>query len=119
MLHHVRPDLASCAEQATRVELSAPGRLLVRLPASYNFFRDLCQRSAGEFERAWLETTGQRATIEFALEPEAAGTAAERPARKSRAEVNQEKIDHPLVQRAIEKFGARAVRVDAPPESRT
>ncbi len=59
---------------------------------------------------------GGSVKVEFALDAESAEPAAERPARKSRSELFQEKVEHPLVQRTVERFNARPVRVDPPSE---
>ena len=106
------------ARRFDRVASSAPNRLVVGFRQEYTFSKSICEtpEQKGRLERALGEVTGQRIQLEFevvAREPaggETPAAARSNPGRDRRAQVAQ----HPMVQRAIELFGAFPERVDNP-----
>jgi len=97
---------------------SAPNRLAIFFPSAYTFSKSFCERPEhlGRLERALAEVTGESVRIEFGLlapEPaDEAKTAAAPRRTASPSERLSEKVEHPLVRRAIELFAARPVRLE-------
>lgn len=101
------------------VVLAAANRLVIRFKSGYAVCKSACERpeQVARFEQALAEVTGQRVRVEFALaadEP-AAQTPAAAPARVvSPHQRLLEAMQHPLVHRAGELFGAQPIRIDEP-----
>ena len=110
-------------DQARHFDLGGiprPNRLVIRFKSGYAVCKSACERpeQVARFEQALAEVTGQRIRVEFALaadepgqrEPSAAPARAVSPHQRL-----LEAVQHPLVHRAGELFGAQPVRVDDPP----
>jgi DNA polymerase III subunit gamma/tau len=109
---------ADQARQFDSVELAAANRLVIRFKSGYAVCKSACERpeQVARFEQALAEVTGQRVRVEFSLaadEPGEQTSAA--PARVvSPHQRLLEVMQHPLVHRAGELFGAQPIRVDDP-----
>jgi DNA polymerase-3 subunit gamma/tau len=97
---------------------SAPNRLAISFPPAYTFSKSFCERPEhlGRLERALAEVTGESVRIEFGLLDPApadeAKTAAAPRRTTSPSERLSEKVENPIVRRAIELFAARPVRLE-------
>jgi DNA polymerase-3 subunit gamma/tau len=102
------------ARQCEGVRLSAPNRLIVSFTNAMT--RSMCQRpeQVAKFERALAEVAGQTVRVEFEViegQPSAQAPAvAPRPV--SSHQRLMEAAKHPMIQRAVELFGAHPVRVE-------
>jgi DNA polymerase-3 subunit gamma/tau len=107
------------ARQFDSIAFLAPNRLVIRFKPVYDFVRSSCERpeQTARFEKALREVTGQSLRVEFAVtadepdEPSPAAAARAVPPHQRRLEMMQ----HPLVHRAVELFGAQVVDVVDPP----
>jgi DNA polymerase-3 subunit gamma/tau len=112
--------LADHARTAECRATSAPNRLAVFFPPAYTFSKSFCERPEhlGRLERLAAEVAGQSVRIEFGLLDPAptdeARTAAGPRRMTSPGERLSEKVENPLVRRAIELFAARPVRLEEP-----
>jgi DNA polymerase-3 subunit gamma/tau len=109
------------ARQFDSVAVPAPNRLVIRFKPGYALFKTACERpeQANRFEQALREVTGQPIRVEFALTAEAPGQSELSAPTARVASPHQRLLDvveHPLVQRAAELFGAQPIRVDDPPD---
>jgi len=108
------------AKQFDRVALASPDRLVVTFKPRYALAKSSCERPEhlGRFEEAVAEVTGQRVRVEFTLDEtsEEGDAAPSAPARRAPPQERlREVVDHPMVRRAAELFGAQPTRVDDPP----
>jgi DNA polymerase-3 subunit gamma/tau len=110
--------LADHARVASVAATSAPNRLAVCFPATYNFSKVFCERpeNVRRLEQALAEVAGGAIRLEFSLSesvaaPEVREVGAPRRQVPS-SERLQEKTDHPLVRKAMELFAARPVRLE-------
>jgi DNA polymerase III subunit gamma/tau len=108
---------ADQARQFDSVEVATPDRLVIRFRSGYAVCKSACERpeQVARFEQALAEVCGRRVRVEFALAAEEPRDAVATPGRA--ASPHQRLLDvvqHPLVQRAGELFGAQPVRVDDP-----
>jgi DNA polymerase-3 subunit gamma/tau len=111
--------VAEQAKQFSRVELSAPNRLLVFFSPKYALARSACQRpdQATRFAQALGDVTGGPVRVEFLLtedepsggEPAAAPQRAVSPHQRL-LEVGR----HPMIRRAGELFGAQPINLEEP-----
>jgi DNA polymerase-3 subunit gamma/tau len=110
--------LADHARVATVTATSAPNRLAVCFPATYNFSKAFCERPENlmRLEKALSEAAGGTIRLEFSVSESAAAPEAKEPVavrrQVSSGERLQEKSDHPMVRKAMELFAARPVRVE-------
>ena len=115
---------ADYARQFQRVVLASPQHLVVSLKPGYAVAKTICERpdQAERFAKALADVTGQRIRVEFAVateaapEPTTAAAPASQPARARPAgpaapsrERIMEVMEHPMVRRAAELFGAQPV----------
>jgi DNA polymerase-3 subunit gamma/tau len=108
------------AKQFDHVALASPDRLVVTFKPRDNLAKTSCERPEhlGRFEEAVAEVTGQRVRVEFTLDESAEGVGVSPSAPARRSPLQQrllEVVDHPMVRRAAELFGAQPTRVDDPP----
>ncbi len=113
MLQDTAAEFARCA---SRVELSALGKLVVTFPAQYSYNRTMCQRPEkhARLEQVVSELVGGPVKVEFELAANDPVLADKPPPARPKdrlAEVGE----HPLVRKAIEVFGARPTRLEEPP----
>ncbi len=108
---------AEYAKQFDRIAISAPNRLVVSFRTRYTLAKTYCAQNSGRFEEALRQITGQPIRVEFSLLEEGpVAVQTPEPVRVANphqrlAEISQ----HPMIQRAVELFGAQPVRVDEPP----
>lgn len=113
-------DLTSAnALMAERVAISAPNVLVLSFPSKYTSCMSFCERpeQASRLQQAFFEATGQSVRLRFELlgnGPEAAATPANSKAEVNPREKLLERVQHPLVQQAMELFGAQPVRLIEP-----
>ncbi len=109
---------AEQARQFDRVAISAPNRLVIYFPPAYTLAKSVCERPdhAAKFEKALAEVTGQTVRIEFAVAEDAPPCeVAPQPKRAVSPQQRQrEAAERPIVQRAIELFGAQLGPVQPP-----
>jgi DNA polymerase-3 subunit gamma/tau len=102
------------ARRFHRVEVPAPGRLLVSFKPAYALAKSTCQRpeQVKRFEQALAEVTGAHVAVEFIMLEESAAEAA--PAKRVVPPHQRlvEAAKNPLVRRAGELFGAQPLRVE-------
>ncbi len=109
---------ADSLRHSERIAISAPNRLAVAFPARYTSCKTFSERAeqVTKLERALETVCGQEVRVEFTL-LDGGGPADGPPAKaklpSARDRVN-EKLEHPLVRRAIELFNAQPVRVEGP-----
>lgn len=109
---------ASNLESAESVAISVPNHLVVKFPSHYTFQKDACERPERrtKLEEELYRTTGNRVRVTFELLPEISQPkvveqdSGVKTSRQRRREAEQ----HPMVQQAMETFGAEVVRVDHP-----
>jgi DNA polymerase-3 subunit gamma/tau len=109
---------ASNLESAESVAISVPNHLVVKFPSHYTFQKDACERPERrtKLEEELYRTTGNRVRVTFELLPEISQPkvveqdSGVKTIRQRRREAEQ----HPMVQQAMETFGAEVVRVDHP-----
>ncbi len=109
---------ASALQFVDSVAISMPNHLVVKFPSHYTFQKDACERPErrAKLEDEFFRTTGNRFRITFELLPQSSPTRVEeqdhgvKTTRQRRREAEQ----HPMVQQAMETFGAEVVRVDQP-----
>jgi DNA polymerase-3 subunit gamma/tau len=105
------------ARHFARVAIRAPNHLVVCFAKEYTFSKSLCDTPAqrGKIEQALAQATGQRIRLEFEVADEDSGQS-EAPAERARSVVQRraEAVQHPMVRRAMELFGAFPERVDEP-----
>ncbi len=104
------------ARHFDRVATAAPNRLVVAFRQEYTFSKSICEapEQKAKLERALAEVTGQRLQLEFevaAREP-AGGDSSAVPRSNAGGQRRARAAQHPMVQRAIELFGAFPERVD-------
>lgn len=105
------------AKQFQRVAISAPNRLEIHLRPAYTLAKTLCERpdQLGKIEQALADVTGSPIRVAFVVSDDQPAAAPPAPVRTvSPHQRLLEASQHPLIQRAGELFGARAVRVDEP-----
>lgn len=105
------------AKQFQRVAISAPNRLEIHLRPAYTLAKTLCERpdQLGKIEQALADVTGSPIRVAFVVSDDQPAAAPTAPVRTvSPHQRLLEASQHPLIQRAGELFGARAVRVDEP-----
>jgi hypothetical protein len=103
------------------VAIPAPNRLVIRFKREYAVCKSACERpeQVARFEQALAEVTGQRVRVEFALaaeEPDPSATPATLARAISPHQRMLEMMQHPLIQRATELFGAEVKDVIPPQE---
>jgi hypothetical protein len=105
--------MAACCD---RIAIPAPNSLVVHFPEKYTSFKTTCERpeNLGRLEQALQRVSGCRVKLEFAVSGSAAEAAPPSVPQRSRGSASRlaEKSQHPLVQRAVELFGAEPVWVD-------
>ena len=107
---------ANHLQSAESVAISAPNHLVVKFPSHYTFQKDACERPERrtKLEEELYRTTGNRFRVTFELlsektQPEVGQQdSGVKTIRQKRREAEQ----HPMVQQAMETFGAEVVRVD-------
>jgi hypothetical protein len=103
--------LASLFSQVRPTAVEPPHRVVIALPHRYNYIAEECENHEvrTKVESALAAALGRVARFRFdrSAEPEAA-----EPARPSPATNMQELAADPLVQRLVELFEARKVRVE-------
>lgn len=109
---------AEYAKEFNRVTMAGPNHLVVDFRAGYAVAKAYCQRpdQTARFEEALAGLTGQKIRVEFTVKDEsiqgAAHAAPQRPV--SPQQRMREVMEHPLIRRAGELFGAQPLRVDEP-----
>jgi DNA polymerase III subunit gamma/tau len=106
--------IADSARNAT-LAVRGTNQVVATFPSSYNFLKEQCERNARVLESALSETLSRTIRLQFALAENGPPPAASPP---SRAEQGRKQtaaaMEHPLVKRASELFGARVVWVEEP-----
>jgi len=109
---------ASTLQSAETVAISVPNHLVVKFPSRYTFQKDACERPErrAKLEDELYRTTGSRFRVTFELLPETAQpqTVEQASGVKTTRQRRREAEKHPMVQQAMETFGAEVVRVDHP-----
>jgi hypothetical protein len=109
---------AEYAKEFDRVTLAGPNHLVVNFRPGYAVAKAFCQRpdQTARFENALWELTGQKIRVEFGVKEENIQGAADGPPQRpvSPQQRMREVLEHPLVRRAGELFGAQPLRVDEP-----
>jgi len=108
------------ARQFDRVECETSDRLVVTFKRRYALAKSACERpdQLSKFEKALRGVTGNAVRVEFRVEEngeETDGPASARARRRSPHQRMLEVIENPMVQRAVELFGAQPTRVEDPP----
>ena len=109
---------ASTLQSAETVAISVPNHLVVKFPSHYTFQKDACERPERrtKLEEELYRTTGSRFRVTFELLPETSQpqTVEQATGVKTTRQRRREAEQHPMVQQAMETFGAEVVRVDHP-----
>ena len=109
---------ASTLQSAESVAISVPNHLVVKFPSHYTFQKDACERPERrtKLEDELYRTTGSRFRVTFELLPETVQPQAVEQVSgvKTTRQRRREAEQHPMVQQAMETFGAEVVRVDHP-----
>ena len=109
---------ASTLQSAQTVAISVPNHLVVKFPSHYTFQKDACERPERrtKLEDELYRTTGSRFRVTFELLPETVQPQAVEQVSgvKTTRQRRREAEQHPMVQQAMETFGAEVVRVDHP-----
>jgi DNA polymerase-3 subunit gamma/tau len=109
---------AEHAKHFCRVTVPGPNHLVVTFQAGYTLSKSVCERPEQRirFEQSLLELTGQPVRLEFDVVEEAASPGD--AAGPSRGILPQQRtaqaVQHPMVRRASELFGAHPMRIDLP-----
>lgn len=106
---------ADAASHFVNAANSAPNRLVVTFPASYNSSKSFCERPErlSEIEQIVSKLAGTKLKLEFSIRADQAHAAPARPsvsARQREREISQ----RPYVQRAADLFSAEITGVSAP-----
>ena len=109
---------ASTLQSAQTVAISVPNHLVVKFPSHYTFQKDACERPERrtKLEDELYRTTGSRFRVTFELLPATVQPQAVEQVSgvKTTRQRRREAEQHPMVQQAMETFGAEVVRVDHP-----
>ena len=112
--------LAAHLKYVSRVAISVPNRLALVFPAEYTFQKSACEQpnNLTKLQQLASEFAGHAVGIECQIDPNASPAGGEDQPRKivSPAQRLTEVAEHPLVQRAVELFGAEPTRVNEPPK---
>ena len=107
---------SSTLQSADAVAISEPNHLVVKFPSHYTFQKDACERPERrtKLEEELFRTTGHRFRVTFELLPETSQnpTVEQETGVKTIRQRRWEAEQHPMVQQAMETFGAEVVRVD-------
>ncbi|MEQ8788524.1 MAG: DNA polymerase III subunit gamma/tau [Pirellulaceae bacterium] len=111
---------ADYASTATRVAISAPNRLVVSFPASYNYQKESCERveRRQRLEEALEAVTGKTVRLDFELLPQEKQSSPITAPSVSRRQLMQQTTRHPWVSEALEMFDGEIVRVEPGKPSR-
>ncbi len=109
------------AKQFDRVAFEPPNRLVVVFKPRNALAKSACERpdQLSRFEKALRDLIGGPVRVEFRVDQ--SGQEPEGPAALRRQSPRQrmlEVVEHPLVRRAVELFGANPTRVDDPPRGK-
>ncbi len=119
--------VAEQAKEFERVALESPNRLVITLKPRYALAKSTCERpeQVAKFEQALCDVTGQRLRVHFVLgedrepdEEKPQGQSAGAARALSSHELRREAEEHPLVQRAMDLFGAEVQDVIPPRDKR-
>jgi DNA polymerase-3 subunit gamma/tau len=112
---------ADNARAASEIAIRAPNQLAVVFGAKYNFSKTFCERPdrAAQLEEAVAAVAGWPIRLVFELSPETAGATNGGPRRiasprQRKAELEAEICRRPLVERAVELFGATVEVLEKP-----
>ncbi len=113
---------ADHAKLAHDLAILGPSQLSVIFAAKYNFSKAACEKPerASKLEAALAEIAGRRIGLKFSVvaeaEPEANGARRTVSPRQRKVELEKELRTRPLVQRAMQLFGAQEIAVTEKPE---
>jgi DNA polymerase-3 subunit gamma/tau len=105
------------ADSARSASLAIRGsnQVVATFAASYNFLKEQCERNARVLESALSDALGRTVRLQFALGENGPTPAAPPPSRAEQGRKQAAAVmEHPLVKRASELFGARVVWVEEP-----
>jgi DNA polymerase III subunit gamma/tau len=118
-LSHLSGMVVDQARHFDSVAFLAPNRLVIRFKPVYDFSKGYCDRpeQIARFEKALTETTGKPVRVEFVLTADQPGEPSQAAAVRAPSPHQRrlEMMQHPLVRRATELFGAQVVDVVDPP----
>ncbi|MEN6407811.1 MAG: DNA polymerase III subunit gamma/tau [Thermoguttaceae bacterium] len=101
------------------VAVPSPNRLVIRFKTGYALFKTACERpeQLARFEQALADATGQRIRVEFGLTDDPASESLPTTSARTVSPHQRmlEAMQHPMVHRAGELFGAQPIRVDDSP----
>jgi DNA polymerase III subunit gamma/tau len=112
------------AKQFDSIAVPASDRLVVWFKPSYAICKTMCERpdQLTRFEQALAEVTGRRIRVSFALAADQPDESQAAAATAKAVSPHQRRLDvmqNPLVQRAVDLFGAQVVDVVDPPPQKT
>ncbi|OHB65979.1 MAG: DNA polymerase III, subunit gamma and tau [Planctomycetes bacterium RBG_13_63_9] len=108
------------AKEFQRVTFAEPDSLVIHFKPRYALAKSSCERpdQVARFERALAEVTGRQVRVRFVVQEDEAGASEPAGTSARTASSHQrllEAMNHPMICRAGELFGAQPIRVDAPP----
>jgi len=106
---------ADCAAHYESVANSAPNRLVVTFPSTYNSSKMFCERPdrRDELQQAVSQAAGRAMKLEFSLREDPGHRTLSGPSRSTR-QLQHDMTARPLVQKAIQLFSAEVVSVVLP-----
>jgi len=109
------------AKEFDHVAVAGPNRLVISFKPRYALAKSSCERPevVNRFEKALAEVTGRTIRVQFTLQEDESGgsePATEVVQASSPHQRLVEVVEHPMVRRAGELFGAQPARVDDPPK---
>jgi DNA polymerase-3 subunit gamma/tau len=105
--------IADSARSAT-LAVQGSNQVVATFPASYNFLKVQCERNARVLESALSESLRRTIRLQFAIAENGPTPAAPPPSRVEQGRKQAAMMEHPLVKRASELFGARVVWLEEP-----
>jgi DNA polymerase III subunit gamma/tau len=104
--------IADSARSAT-LAVRGTNQVVATFPPSYNFLKEQCERNARVLESALSEELRRTVRLQFALAENGPAPVASPPTRAEQGRKQAAAVmEHPLVKRASELFGARVVWVE-------
>ncbi|MBN2474465.1 MAG: DNA polymerase III subunit gamma/tau [Pirellulales bacterium] len=112
------------AREFDHASVAGPNRMVISFKPRYALAKSSCERPdvVARFERALAEVTGHTVRVQFTVQDEESGGdsgGSDSEVAQARATSPHQKllevVQHPMIRRAGELFGAQPTRVDDPP----
>ena len=113
-------DMTAEMARFASVATLAPNTLAASFPEKYNSCKSFCEKHCGKLEQALQDVTGHPVRLQLKTLDDVSHEYVQGLPKKRSVSKQQrlaEKSQHPLVSKAIELFGAPAVRLDEPDDA--